>query len=318
MSKETDKLVSKRMSTALTTPVPDHLKALQTSLRTLVELKDLMVLDVDFGRIPGTPRPSCYQGGAQIIRKHYNYQVKFTMEDLGSDITAGIFNYYFNCDVSDEFGSYIGNGVGSCSSQETKFRYRWVERGAAPLPSPEAKDFDLYGFSDLYRSINGKASVKIQQGRPPQFRIQNEEAQDLQNTIIKRAKKRAFIDAMLMVSGASRLFMLGDEAVEVTSPEEAAHVVEAESVKVTDISDAKEIKEDKKDKVDPAARQAFIDEAKGLFKDLNWGEVSQKSWLTKEVRVAELKDVSVGLWEQVINELKQLVQVQSNDKEPKA
>jgi hypothetical protein len=67
----------------------------------------------------------------------------------------------------------VGFGVGSCSSMESKYRWR------------TAKKFNT--------------ETKKQE----EERIENPNIEDLFNTVLKMAKKRAFVDAVISTTGAS-------------------------------------------------------------------------------------------------------------------
>lgn len=87
----------------------------------------------------------------------------------------------------------VAEGVGSCTTLEEKFAYRWVFENLVP------KDLD-------------KSTLKMQartsrQGKPYKvFRLDNEELGSLHNTILKMAKKRAKVDATLDLPFASEIF----------------------------------------------------------------------------------------------------------------
>ena len=86
----------------------------------------------------------------------------------------------------------IAQGVGLCSSKEDKYRYRWVNENR--LSNNINKD------SLPYRVKSGKY------GEYKQYRVENEDICSIANTILKMAKKRAEIDAALLVGSLSELF----------------------------------------------------------------------------------------------------------------
>lgn len=69
-------------------------------------------------------------------------------------------------------------GVGACTTTETKYGYRWVS-------DPEAYGHDRQG-------------LRVRQGK---FRIPNPEREELENTILKMATKRAEVDAAQSLPG---------------------------------------------------------------------------------------------------------------------
>lgn len=153
--------------------------------------KGLMQEGTDFGIIPGTPRPTLLKPGAELLRLWAGLAPEFKVIPTGTDFEHGLFNYEVICRLSRD-GVFVGEGVGSCNSLESKYRYRWV--WPKDLPT---------GF-DKEKATTKK--VRTKNGWVTQYRIENDNPQDLANTILKMAKKRAFVDAILTVTGASRIF----------------------------------------------------------------------------------------------------------------
>jgi len=168
----------------------DQLKA---QVRRLGEFyKGLMQEGTDYGTIPGTPKPTLLKPGAELLRGWAGLTPEFTVNNAGTDLRAGVFNYEVKCSLYKD-GKLVGEGVGSCNSLESKYRYRWVFEKELP------QDIDK-------ESLVVKWFPKKGGGHYPKYRLENENPQDLANTILKMAKKRSFIDAILTVTGASRIF----------------------------------------------------------------------------------------------------------------
>ncbi len=166
-----------------------ELKAQVTDLDNFY--RALMQEGTDYGKIPGTDKPTLLKSGAELLRYRSNLNPKFEVDDKGTDWKIGLFNYIITCNLYKD-GEFIGAGVGSCNSYETKYRFRWVFESQLPRLTDKA------GLPT--KTINTK------RGRAVMYRIDNENPQDLANTILKMAKKRAFVDAILTVTGASRIF----------------------------------------------------------------------------------------------------------------
>ena len=168
----------------------DPFVALQQQTENLDKLyRSLMKKETDYGVVPGTNKPTLYKPGAELLRLWGRYGVDFILRATQEDYAKGIFAYDCLCFVSNEDGVRIGTGVGSCNSMETKYRWRWVWENQ--LPKGIAKE--------------GLVSKQTERGHT-QYRIDIENPADLVNTYQKMAKKRAFIDGMLTVTGASRIF----------------------------------------------------------------------------------------------------------------
>ena len=121
-----------------------------------------LVEGIDYGNIPGIPKPCLFQPGAITlaqaarVRPHYDL-----LEGCVVDFTTPLVYYAVRCTLlrmSD--GWALGEGMGACSSEERKYKYR-----------------------------SGK---------------ENADRAELANTILKMAEKRAFVDAVSKLTGASR------------------------------------------------------------------------------------------------------------------
>jgi len=165
---------------------------LKQQTRQLEQLyKGLMKEGTDFGKVPGSAKPSLFKSGAELLRLRAKLDPHFTIDACGTDLEKGIFNYQVTCDLFRN-GEHVGAGVGSCNSLESKYHYRWVFESALP------KGVDKATLPSKRFQSKGRWYVT--------YKIENENPQDLANTILKMAKKRAFVDAILTVTGASRIF----------------------------------------------------------------------------------------------------------------
>jgi hypothetical protein len=144
--------------------------AMRNALNQLFE--KLLELGKDFDRIPGTDKPTLLKPGAEILCKVFKFaQGKADVLDKSEDWEKGVFSYTIGMPlIHIDSGMQIAYGIGAANSMEKKHRYRSQE-------------------------VNGQ---KIQ--------IENPDPADLQNTLIKMANKRAFVDAVLKATGASRMF----------------------------------------------------------------------------------------------------------------
>lgn len=155
--------------------------------KTMVEfIKDGLVEGVDYGTIPGTKTPTLYKPGAERLCKSFNVVPKFdvvasekdhnlevkwkkskrvwnnafkgdrgftNVEEAGTSL--GLYSYTIKCTLELPNGRTVAEGLGSCSTMETKY----VDR-----------------------------------------------PRDCENTVLKMAKKRAFVDATLTAFGLSNRF----------------------------------------------------------------------------------------------------------------
>ncbi len=145
----------------------------------------------DYGTIPGTSKPTLYKSGAEKIIMLGKLRSTFDILDETKDWENEFFQFEirWNLWVGEVI---IAQGVGLCSSKEDKYRYRWVSE--KKLPNNVNKD------SLPCRVKSGKY------GDYKQYRVENEDICSIANTILKMAKKRAEIDAALLVGSLSELF----------------------------------------------------------------------------------------------------------------
>lgn len=145
----------------------------------------------DYGIIPGTSKPTLYKSGAEKIFMLGKLRSTFDILDETKDYEKEFFQFEVRWNLwAGE--NLICQGIGLCSSKEDKYRYRWVNENK--LPNNIKKD------SLVYRIKAGKY------GEYKQYRIENEDICSIANTILKMAKKRAEVDAALLVGSLSELF----------------------------------------------------------------------------------------------------------------
>jgi len=141
----------------------------------------LLVDGIDYGRVPGSNKKALFDPGASKIFNAYNcytdYRILHYVEDkdlISYTIQAVVFNR-----ASQEI---VNTGIGACSSREVKYKYRNVSN-----PSD-------FGYTQEEISA-------LKKTKENQYRIPNPEFEDLVNTIVKMAAKRADVDAALGLPG---------------------------------------------------------------------------------------------------------------------
>lgn len=184
------------MGTDLQTQTPAQLPAAQiretvATIKARVQMvqhvmRDVMKKDVHYGTIPGTPKPTLYKPGAEIIALAFQFAPRYLVDDLS---TTESVHYRLTCELySRETGAFIGSGQGECSSDEEKYKWRKAVCDAEFDATPEDRRRQKF-----YK--NG--------GTAPQVRI---EPADIANTVLKMGEKRAFIDAIRTTTGCSDMF----------------------------------------------------------------------------------------------------------------
>ncbi len=148
-------------------------------------MKSVMKADTHFGVIPGCKQPSLYKAGSEVLLTTFRIAVSIEVEDLS---TADAIRYRVRTIGTHQLsGVVVGEGIGECSSDEDKYKWRkcWNK-----------KEFDA--------ALESRRRMKFtKNGEDMQIRT---EPADLANTVLKMAKKRAQIDLTLTATAASDIF----------------------------------------------------------------------------------------------------------------
>lgn len=119
-------------------PVFDIGRAVQRRNMLVEFTQNIMVKDVDYGRIPGSVKPCLYKAGAEKLSTFFGLVPAFEITEQVEDWTGAhhngepFFYYRYKCRLSRN-GRLIGEGEGSCNTWESKYRYRWVSEAVAKL-----------------------------------------------------------------------------------------------------------------------------------------------------------------------------------------
>lgn len=138
-----------------------------------------------FGKIPGAgDKPTLFKPGAEKIMATFRLAADPEVTDLSHD---DVIRYRVKCRLSTKSGIFFGAGVGECSSEEDKYKWRTA-----------ASDDEWEATPETHRRVKYFRDRQIRQVRTNPF--------DLANTILKMAKKRALVDAVLTSTAASDIF----------------------------------------------------------------------------------------------------------------
>jgi len=157
--------------------------------------KTQMAKDIDFGIIPGTDKPALFKAGAEKLCALYGFSQRVLDKTETRDIATG----YYLAEVTVQLthaasGIIVADGVGECSSYESKYRYRWVFESDVP------KNIDKAGL--VSKTFESKKTGK----EFTRYRLENPDLIDQWNTVLKMAKKRALVDATLAATRTSGMF----------------------------------------------------------------------------------------------------------------
>lgn len=171
----------------------------------------IMRKDSDYGVIPGCGnKPALLKPGAEKIIMAFRLAptTTHTVTDLGN----GHREIVVRTTLSAADGTLLGDGVGSCSTMETKYRYRQAERACPTCgKSTIIKGKEEYGGGWLCFAKKGGCGAKFLTGdasieKQNIGRIENTDLADQYNTVLKMAEKRSLVDVVLRVAGASDIF----------------------------------------------------------------------------------------------------------------
>lgn len=172
---ENGKIIEVKSQEVLPADFEDRIEKIKIQNKGLMKImSELLEEGVDYGRIPGVKKLVLYLSGAQQLGLIFNFAPEFVIMDSVTDFSKD--PVY----VSYEVKCLLSN-------RETGI---FMGEGVGSCNSYERK----------YRYYKDK--------------IENKDLLDKQNTYLKMAKKRAYVDAILNVTGASRLFTQDEDLID--------------------------------------------------------------------------------------------------------
>lgn len=166
-------------------PMSKEVAEVRQSINTIHEaLNSIMKKDTHFGTIPGCQKPTLYKAGAEVIIALFKLSTDPVVDNLSE---GGEIRYQVKVNVTTREGVFVGSGIGECSSGEEKYMWRKA-----------VSDKEFENTPETMKRVKYKPTYEINQVRV--------NPSDLANTILKMAKKRAMIDAVLTATGASDIF----------------------------------------------------------------------------------------------------------------
>lgn len=188
-------------------------------------VKDQIKEKVHSYKVKKSAKPSLSKPGGLLLCSLYRVTPTYdTRKEIHGQ--GGTYAAFVKCRlISNKTGKKIAEGEGCGSTQEVKYKYRWVyERD---IPPTLDKTMLMTRTGENYK----------------QFRIENEEPEDLHNTVLKMAQKRAMVAAALNLPYASEAFTQDLEEPAQYSPEggeEASGKEEAPAAASESISGAQQ------------------------------------------------------------------------------
>lgn len=183
---------------------------------------------VDFGALPGVKRPFLHKPGAEKLEKAYGLATSYVIqrivgtgplapgdERIETPDLSFIVRSRVHLGTTD--GPVVAEGVGEANTFEKKYRYRKGERecpncGKPAIRGPSERrggggqEFFCWRKLDGCGSTFGEGTPEYQAIASTQADIENPDPHDLANTVLKIAKKRAYVDGILQATATSGLF----------------------------------------------------------------------------------------------------------------
>ncbi len=194
---------------SVTTPV--QATDLVARLATIREAMDTAMEEgVDYGKIPGTDKPTLFKPGSEKLAVLFQLDVQTIHEERwdGDHLTVSARATVFHAPTRMR----LGNGEGLCSTRERKYAYRNAQR-TCPECGARAiiKGKEEYGGGWVCFKKKGGCGAKFLDEAPEIVgqtvgEVDNPDLPDSWNTVIKMARKRAITDAVLLTTSASALF----------------------------------------------------------------------------------------------------------------
>lgn len=181
------------MSTNLAVIDRGAMSKVQARMQTILDvMANVLEEGKDYGRIPGTDKPSLYKPGAEKLMLTFQLAAaRPTIDDLSTDDDA--VRYRVTVPIEGPDGRALAVGIGEASSNEEKYRWRKPVVDEEFFDTPEAMRREKW-----FRGKDGKPNWKGKQVRTSPA--------DVANTILKMAHKRGFIHGTLLATGASSVF----------------------------------------------------------------------------------------------------------------
>lgn len=178
-------------------------------------VKEVMTEGIHYGLQPGTKSKTLRQPGGEVLCIAFQLDPAMEPPEI-EDLGGGHRNVTATCVLTSLVtGQEVGRAHGSCSTMETKYRYRYAEL-ICPACDKETIRQSKNKAEGWYcwRKLGGcgatfpPGEAVIEQ--QPRGKVENPDLADVFNTVLKMAEKRAFLAVVRMRTGASALFQEGE------------------------------------------------------------------------------------------------------------
>ena len=159
--------------------------------KILEAMERVMKVGIDYGTIPGVDKPSLFKAGAEKIANLFCFALIPQVDDMSTNEER---RYRVRVEVMHQVThELLGCGIGEASTNEEKYKWR------------RALCKEEFEGSDPERRRVKWARNRRTGGMEQIHQIRTEPS-DLANTVLKMAKKRGVVDAILTTTAASDIF----------------------------------------------------------------------------------------------------------------
>jgi hypothetical protein len=204
-------IIKKETSELMSIPVSEITNQIQAIQQMM---KDVMIegMDGHYGKVPGCgEKKVLLKAGAEKLVLLFRFAPTYKVKTVAFPDNPGHREYSIKCILLNiNTGKLWAEGLGSCSTMESRYRYRddskLIETGN-PVPKTywDSKDIKMIGGPGhiAKKDESGRWMIYVKESSG---KIENPDIADTYNTVLKIAKKRALVDAVITATATSDIF----------------------------------------------------------------------------------------------------------------
>lgn len=161
-------------------------------------VSQILVEDVDFGKVPGSSKPSLLKPGAEKLTRFFGLSIRIPVElrrveeDWTGERHGGMafFNYSYTAQAW-RGDMLVAECEGSCNSFEKKYRYRWISEMEIPSMVDKSNlEYQDGAISEFAFAVE-KAETSGKYGKPAEYwqRFKDAIANGTAKEITRKTKK---------------------------------------------------------------------------------------------------------------------------------